>query len=201
MHGRDCIIKIRPYVDSYAMQAIFVTTNEHKRREVQEILGVALDRADLDLPEIQSIDPAEVATEKVRAARKALGDPDHPVLVEDSGIMVDAWDGFPGALTKWLMQSVGSEGLLRMLGSDEDRSARAVCVVALAEADGTVHTFRGEVLGTVASEPRGTSGFGYDPVFVPEWSSMTYAEMGERKNANSHRALAFRAVREWFGEA
>ncbi len=201
MHGRDCIIKNRSYVDSYAMKAIFVTTNEHKRREVQEILGVALERADLDLPEIQAIDPAEVAAEKVRAAREALGAPDLPVLVEDSGIMVDAWDGFPGALTKWLMKSVGNEGLLRMLAPGEDRSAMAVCVVALAEADGTVRTFRGEVRGALAQKPRGAGGFGYDPVFVPEWSSMTYAEMGEGKNADSHRARAFRAVREWFGEA
>ena len=183
------------------MKAIFVTTNEHKRREVQEILGVELERADLDLPEIQAIDPAEVASEKARAAREALGTPKAPVLVEDSGLMVDAWDGFPGALTKWLMQSVGNDGLLRMLGPNDDRSARAVCVVALAEADGTVRTFRGEVPGTLASEPRGEGGFGYDPVFVPEGSSLTYAEMGEGKNADSHRARAFRAVREWLEEA
>src|SRR5215211_9509372 len=183
------------------MKAIFVTTNEHKRREVQEILGFDLEWVDLDLPEIQAIEPAEVAAEKVRAACQALGAPGLPVLVEDSGLLVDAWDGFPGALTKWLMQSVGNEGLLRMLGSGEDRSARAVCVVALAEADGTVRTFRGEVPGTVAQRPRGTGGFGYDPVFVPEWSSMTYAEMGEGKNADSHRARAFRAVREWLKEA
>jgi XTP/dITP diphosphohydrolase len=183
------------------MKAIFVTTNEHKRREVQEILGVELERADLDLPEIQAIDPAEVASEKASAAREALGRPALPVLVEDSGLMVDAWDGFPGALTKWLMRSVGNEGLIRMLGPDDERSARAVCVVALAEADGTVRTFRGEVQGTLAPEPRGEGGFGYDPVFVPEWSSLTYAEMGKGKNADSHRARAFRAVREWLGEA
>jgi XTP/dITP diphosphohydrolase len=183
------------------MEAIFVTTNEHKRREVQEILGVALERADLDLPEIQAIDPAEVATEKVRAARVALRDPDLPVLVEDSGLMVDAWGGFPGALTKWLMSSVGNEGLLRMLGQDEDRSAKAVCVVALAEADGNVRTFRGEVPGSVAQSPRGSGGFGYDPIFVPEWSSLTYSEMGEAKNADSHRARAFKSLREWLEEA
>jgi XTP/dITP diphosphohydrolase len=201
MHGRDCIIKNRPYVDSYAVKAIFVTTNEHKRREVQEILGFELERADLDLPEIQAIEPAEVAADKARAAREALGRPGLPVLVEDSGLMVDAWDGFPGALTKWLMQSIGNEGLLRMLPPGEDRSARAVCVVALAQADGNVLTFRGEVPGTLAQRPRGSGGFGYDPVFIPEWSSMTYAEMGEGKNEDSHRARAFRAVREWLGEA
>ena len=184
-----------------AVQAIFVTTNEHKRREVQQILGVALGRADLDLPEIQAIDPAEVAMEKARAAREALGDTDLPVLVEDSGLMVDAWGGFPGALTKWIMHSVGNEGLLRMLAPGEDRSARAVCVVALAEADGNVRTFRGEVPGTVAESPRGEGGFGYDPVFVPGWSSLTYAEMGEDKNTDSHRARAFRAAREWLERA
>jgi XTP/dITP diphosphohydrolase len=179
------------------IKAIFVTTNEHKRREVQDILGFALGRADLDLPEIQAIDPADVATEKARAAREALGDTDLPVLVEDSGLMVDAWGGFPGALTKWLMQSVGNEGLLRMFAPGDDRSARAVCVVALAEAGGRVLTFRGEVRGTVAESPRGEGGFGYDPVFVPGWSSMTYAQMGEGKNTDSHRARAFRAVKEW----
>src|SRR5918995_4381340 len=189
------------HLQENAMRAIFVTTNEHKRREVQEILGFALERADLDLPEIQAIDPAEVAAEKARAAREALGAPVLPVLVEDSGLMVDAWDGFPGALTKWLMRSVGNEGLLRMLPEGADRSARAVCVVALAEADGTVRTFRGEVPGTLAAEPRGAGGFGYDPVFVPGWSALTYAEMGKSKNADSHRARAFRAVQEWFGEA
>ena len=183
-----------------AMKAIFVTTNEHKRREVQEILGFELEWVALDLPEIQAIEPAEVAAEKVRAARQALGAPDLPVLVEDSGLMVDAWDGFPGALTKWLMRSVGNDGLLRILPPGEDRSARAVCVVALAEPDGTVRTFRGEVPGTLAPEPRGAGGFGYDPVFVPGWSSMTYAEMGEGKNADSHRARAFRAVREWLAD-
>ncbi len=111
--------------------------------------------------------------------------------------MVDAWGGFPGALTKWLIQSVGNDGLLRMLGPDEDRSARAVCVVALAGAGGEVRTFRGEVPGTLAPEPRGGGGFGYDPVFVPEWSSLTYAQMGGGKNADSHRARAFRAAARW----
>jgi XTP/dITP diphosphohydrolase len=180
-----------------AIRAIFVTTNEHKRREVQQILGVALEGADLNLPEIQAIDPAEVVLEKARVAREALGDTGLPVLVEDSGLLVNAWGGFPGALTKWVMQSVGNEGLLRMLAPEEDRSATAVCVVALAGTEGEVRTFRGEVRGTVAESPRGEGGFGYDPVFVPGWSEETYAEMGEAKNTDSHRARAFRALKEW----
>jgi XTP/dITP diphosphohydrolase len=180
---------------------VFVTGNEHKRREVREILGVELEAADLDVPEIQGIDPADVAAAKALAAREALGCPTAYVLAEDSGIMVEAWNGFPGALTKWLMGSVGNEGLLGMLSGFEDRAARSVCVAAVATPDGSVYTFRGEVRGKIAPEARGEGGFGYDPVFVPGWSELTYAELGEEKNRDSHRARAFRAVRGWLEEA
>jgi non-canonical purine NTP pyrophosphatase (RdgB/HAM1 family) len=183
------------------VRVVFVTGNEHKRREVREILGVELEAADLDVPEIQGIDPAEVAAAKALAARDALGSPEAYVLAEDSGIMVEAWNDFPGALTKWLMGSVGVEGLLGMLSGFEDRFARAVCVAAVAAPDGRVETFRGEVRGEISPEARGDGGFGYDPVFVPEWSSSTYAELGEEKNRDSHRARAFRAMRGWLEEA
>lgn len=185
------------------MKAIFVTTNEHKRREAQNILGVELEGAALgagDAPEIQSVDFEEVVAAKALAAREALGRPDRPVLVEDSGLELGAWNGLPGPLTKLFLSAVGNEGLLRMLAAEEDRSARAVCAVAVAEAGGGVCVFRGEVAGTVAPEPRGTGGFGYDAVFVPEGGVLTYAQMGEAKNADSHRARAFRAVGEWLGE-
>ncbi len=180
---------------------VFVTGNEHKRREVREILGVELEAADLDVPEIQGVDPAEVAAAKALAAREALGSPEAYVLAEDSGVMIGAWNGFPGALTKWLMGTVGIEGLLGMLSGFEDRSARSVCVAAVAKPDGGVEIFRGEVLGEISPEARGEGGFGYDPVFVPGWSELTYAELGEEKNRDSHRARAFRAVRGWLEEA
>lgn len=179
---------------------IFVTGNEHKRREVREILGVDLEAADLDVPEVQAVDPAEVAASKVLAARGALDSPEALLVAEDSGISVDAWNGFPGALTKWLLESVGNEGFLKMLAGFGDRSARAVCVAAVAGPDGGVLTFRGEVEGRIVPEARGAGGFGYDPIFVPEWSGLTYAELGEEKNRDSHRARAFRAVRAWLEE-
>ena len=111
------------------MGPIFVTSNEHKRREVQEILGVELERADLDLPEIQSLDFGEVAIAKAMRRLRGSGiAPSRPVIVEDSGLVIDAWNGLPGALTKWFLAGVGAGGLLRMLSSGESRSARAVCV-------------------------------------------------------------------------
>ena len=184
------------------MRALFVTTSEDKRREAQEILGVELEGAALgsrELPEIQALDFAEVAAHKLRAAREALGFPPQPVIVEDSGLVIGAWNGLPGALTKWFLASVGNEGISRML-CGEDRSASAVCAVAVADAGGETRVFRGEVDGEISPEPRGEGGFGWDPIFVPRGSHLTYAEMGARKHEDSHRARAFRQVRAWLEE-
>ncbi len=188
---------------SSMVRAVFVTTNEHKRREVEGILGLELGRAALgpqDVPEVQALDFAEVAASKARSAYEALGEPSYPVLVEDSGLVIGAWNGLPGALTKWFISSVGNEGLLRMLCGG-DRRARAVCAVAVADRGGEVRVFRGEVEGALAPEPRGEGGFGWDPIFVPEGRGLTYAQMGEAKNEESHRARAFRQVRGWLEEA
>ncbi len=177
------------------MKAIFVTSNESKLREAREILGVDLESVALDLPEPQELDVAEVAAKKALAARDALRNPPRPILVEDSGVVFGAWNGLPGALTKWFLAAVGNEGLLRMLAAEEDRSARAVCAVAVSGPGGAVEVFLGEVEGQVADAPRGAGGFGWDPIFVPGWSSETYAELGPRKHEDSHRARAFRAAR------
>ena len=182
------------------MKPIFVTSNENKAREAARILGVELDRAAPDVPEIQSLDIAEVAAFKALSAREALGEPRRLVVVEDSGLVIEAWGGLPGAFTKWFLTGVGVEGLLRMLHEWEDRSARAVCVVAIAEEDGSVRTFPGEVRGSVADEARGSNGFGWDPIFIPEGRNLTYAEMGDAKHEDSHRARAFRAAGKWMEE-
>ena len=185
------------------MEALFVTSNPNKAREAAEILGVEVRSIALDLPELQDLDVAQVAAVKAAAAREALGAPDSPILVEDSGLVVEAWNGLPGALTKWFLASVGNEGLLRMLSGEEDRSARAVCAVAIAFTDAGVlasrqgvRVFLGEVGGMIAPEPRGSGGFGWDPIFIPEGYSETYAELGPRKHEDSHRARALKAARE-----
>ncbi len=182
------------------MEALFVTSNPNKAREAAEILGVELRSIDLDLPELQALDVAEVAAAKAATAREALGAPDSLILVEDSGLVAEAWNGLPGALTKWFLQSVGNEGLLRMISAESNRSARAVCAIAVATADGSVRAFVGEVEGSIAPEPRGFGGFGWDPIFIPAGHSETYAELGaRRKNEDSHRARALKAARAGLG--
>ncbi len=181
------------------MRAIFVTSNENKRREAEGLLRVKLDAASPDLPEIQSLDFTEVARAKALAAYEALALdlPPTPIIVEDSGIVFEAWNGMPGALTKWFLESAGNEGILRMLASFDDRSARAVSCVAVVDGAGEVEVFTGEVEGTVSEEARGEDGFGWDAIFIPEGGSRTYAEMGEAKNADSHRTRAFRSAGTW----
>ncbi len=166
---------------------VFVTGRPEKAQEAER-MGFALERIDLDLPEPQSLDPSEVVEIKVRAAFDRLR---RPVLVEDSGLEVLAWGGFPGALVKWLEKSAGLEAITRMLDPFPDRRARAVCAIACFDG-ATVAAARGVTDGSIARAPRGSLGFGWDPIFVPQGSPLTYAEMPpDAKDRVSHRGRAW----------
>ncbi|HEX5855690.1 MAG TPA: non-canonical purine NTP pyrophosphatase, partial [Thermoanaerobaculia bacterium] len=123
-----------------------------------------------------------------------------PVLVEDSGLAVAVWGGFPGPLTKWITRGeAGQDRLAKMLDGFSDRSAEAVSVLAVARpgqgVDGVV-VAEGRVRGSIALHPRGTNGFGWDVLFIPEGATRTWAEMSEEeKNRGSHRARAFSSLR------
>jgi non-canonical purine NTP pyrophosphatase (RdgB/HAM1 family) len=170
----------------------FVTQSLDKLNEAERILGMKLDRYDLELPEIQSIDVEEVITYKAKYAYNALGR--KPVMVEDTGLYIEAWNGLPGALIKWFIKSVGTTGICSMLHEFHDRRARAKTVVATY--DGQLQIFPGEIHGRVASAPTGEGGFGWDKIFVPEGASRTFAEMSpSEKDSYSMRRLALEAMR------
>lgn len=174
---------------------IFVSSNEEKYREIRGAVaasGVALERAAVDVPEIQSIDPAEVAGYKARKAYEILGA--GPVLVEDTGLALCAWNGYPGALIKWVLKAVGEEGLCRQIDAWDDRSA--VATVALCLYDGlTLRCFTGAAEGHITPAPRGTHGFGWDSIFQPAGSNFTYGEIPrEAKMKISMRAQAATAL-------
>lgn len=166
---------------------VFVTSRAEKAREAER-LGFAIERLDLDLPEPQGLDPSDIVEAKARAAYAALG---RPVFVEDSGLAVRAWGGFPGALVKWLEKSAGVAGLARMLDPFPDRGATAVCVIGFCDGAAVV-TARGETRGAIAAAPRGEGGFGWDAIFVPEGDARTFAEMPPaEKDRISHRRRAW----------
>ena len=166
---------------------VFVTGRAEKALEAER-LGFRFERVNLELAEIQALDPSEIVDSKARDAWAKLK---RPVLVEDSGLAIRAWGGCPGALVKWLEKSAGLEAIARMLDAFPDRTATATC--AAAYYDGVqVVAGRGEVSGAIAVSPRGEGGFGWDSLFVPLGEERTFAEMsGAEKDRVSHRRRAW----------
>jgi len=175
-----------------------ITGNAGKAAEYAAMLGIPVTPAKAELTEVQSLDVAYVAARKAADAYAQLRE---PVLVDDTGLAIHAWNGLPGALVAWFLDTVGPQGILDMAAGLADR--RASVATALGYADGTgVQVFTGTVNGSLATEPRGTSGFGYDPIFIPDTDSghRTYAQMtSEEKNKISHRRLAVEEMRDSLG--
>jgi len=168
-----------------------VTGNENKWREAARILGRPLERVALDLPELQAATSREVALEKARAAFETLT---RPLVVEDAGLELAALGGFPGPFIKYWEKLGGLESICRALDGHHDRSATAVCVLAVATVDG-VDVVEGRVSGTIAGAPRGERGFGWDAIFIPDGETRTFAEMSPaEKDARSHRRRAWEAL-------
>ena len=170
----------------------FITSSANKLTEVERLLGRPLKQATLPLEEIQAIELEPVVVHKARQAYAQLGS---PVLVEDTGLTFAAWNGLPGALIKWFLSALGTEGICRLLQNETNRAATATTVFGYC--DGAVlRTFFGVVCGLVPVAPRGANGFGWDPIFQPNGSGQTFAEMTpEEKDRFSMRRLALEQLR------
>ena len=175
-----------------------ITGNAGKAAEYAAMLGIEVTPAKAELTEIQSLDVAEVAARKAADAYAQLGE---PVIVDDTGLIIHAWNGLPGALVAWFLDTVGAQGILAMAAGLTDRHAAVSTALGYATADG-VRVFQGTVNGTLATEPRGEAGFGYDSIFTPDSdaSQRTYAQMtSEEKNKISHRRRAVEEMRNALG--
>lgn len=197
---------------------VLATRNEHKVHELRQILAGLVDELGLevvgadDVPGAPDVPETEVtflgnARLKAVALAEATG---LPAVADDSGLAVEVLGGSPGVFSARWSGSTAGEGaaraekdranlslLLEQVGDvpDEHRAAAFVCAAVVAMPDGRVEGVEGRVEGTLAREPRGTNGFGYDPVFVPTGDTRTLAEYtDEEKNAISHRGNAFRAL-------
>ena len=170
----------------------FVTGNPGKFQEAAALMPW-LEQATLEVPEIQSNSLEEVARFSVEYAHKELGE---PCFVEDAGIFVDALNGFPGVYSRYAYDTIGPAGILRLMDGVEHRSAHFGACIAYH--DGTqVHVFKGRCGGTIAQSLRGTSGFGFDPIFVPAGREKTFAEDLGGKQELSHRIKALEAFLEF----
>jgi len=196
---------------------LVATRSRHKLREIEELLADLpirfLGPAELGLPERPEEDELEPfdtfgrnALSKARYFHARTG---LPVMADDSGLCVDALGGAPGVRTKrfapddwaarWGRDEANNRWLLEQLREvpAEERGARYRCAVALAD-DLEHEVVEGTVEGRIAEAPRGTGGFGYDPLFLLGEGDRTYAELPERvKRETSHRSQALRAARAW----
>lgn len=170
------------------MEITLITGNAGKLEEFRAMLpGFQLVAAKSDLTEIQALDISIVAGHKAKEAFENL---QRPVLVDDSCIIIDEWNGLPGALTSWFMKAVGNQGILAMAKCLTSRAARIQTALAFSDGSQTL-VFVGEVKGELSTEERGTNGFGFDPIFIPSNHSETLAEMSaEQKNEISMRRRA-----------
>ena len=186
---------------------VVASHNEGKVREIRDLLvplGIeTLSAAECGLPEPEETG-ATFAANAALKARAAAATTGLPALSDDSGLCVEALDGAPGIHSaRWAetpagrdfaaaMRRVETELVAANGGPEGNRRAGFVCVLALAWPDGHVESFEGRIAGTVVWPPRGTRGFGYDPIFLPDGHRITFGEMDPAaKHAISHRADAF----------
>lgn len=181
---------------------LLATRNQNKKKEIQAILQqldinvITLD----ELPELAEVEEdGETFTQNAvkKAVNTALAS-GLSCLADDSGLVVDALNGLPGIYSARFAgeeadDQQNKQKLLKMMQDIEGkkRTARFVCVIALSDAHGNVETFEGSCPGKIAFEPCGEGGFGYDPLFIPDGFSFTFAELpAEHKNQISHRGIA-----------
>jgi XTP/dITP diphosphohydrolase len=183
--------------------AYFVTSNIHKFQEARQVLSeykLATAKLKVEAVEIQDDSLENIAKFSALDAVKNCG---LPVFVEDAGLFVDSLKGFPGPYSKYVYNTIGPNGILKLMKNTEKRSAHFKSVVAFATPEEQPICFVGKVEGRISLQERGNSGFGYDPIFEPkEGDSRTFAEMTtEEKNVLSHRGKALRKFAEWYSGA
>lgn len=182
----------------------FATGNINKFNEARSILGqygVAVGMLKLKGDEIQSENLKEIAAKSVINAYKAC----HlPIFVEDAGLFIDALSGFPGPYAAYVYRTIHNDGILKLVANEKNRKAVFQSVIAFCGEDTPDEPlcFYGESRGEITLTERrekGKSGFGFDPIFQPNGSTKTFAEMTiAEKNGFSHRAIAIRRFAEWY---
>jgi len=178
----------------------FVTRNKGKFKEVETLAkqyGIIMEQLEVDKLEIQADDIRDVALYAARYVFEKIGG-SRNIVVEDAGLFINALRGFPGPYSSYVYKTIGIHGILKLMDNVKDRSAFFKAVVVFESPWLGEKVFEGIVHGEIALEARGSMGFGFDPIFIPEGSTKTFAEMSiEEKNKFSHRAIAFKKFFKW----
>ena len=181
---------------------IFASSNTHKYEEAEKILaefGMKLGFFQTDLTEIQDNFLSKIAMEKcLDAWRKCNKEKSFrttkPIIVEDDGLFIDSLSGFPGPYSSYVFDTIGNNGILKLVGNKRD--AQFVSIIAFCESPAQQMIFESNVVGTISKNVQG-EGWGYDPIFIPEKQNKTYAELAD-KNKLSHRYESLKKFAIWF---
>ena len=157
------------------MELYFITSNVGKAKYLSDYFDFPVEHKKLDLPEIQSLDLAEIVSDKAKRAYEIIK---KPVLVEDVSLVFNALDKLPGPLIKWFYETLGNDGLCDLLDRYGDK--------------------RGLCEGRISDKPRGEAGFGWDPIFIPDGFVKTWAEMSaDEKHQTSMRRIALEKLKDF----
>jgi XTP/dITP diphosphohydrolase len=176
-----------------------VTSNEGKAREFSAALsGIPwrVERVASPYEEVQADTLDEVAEASARHLL-AEGAVQPPFLLEDAGLFIKGLNGFPGVYSAYVFNTIGCQGILRLMEGNRARDASFESRIALCLPGGSIELLSGTCSGTIVQGERGSGGFGFDPVFIPQGEYRTFAEMSiEEKEGHSHRGQALAALRE-----
>ncbi len=171
----------------------FITGNKNKFEEVKTVIP-DLEQLDIDLVEIQDLDPHSIINAKLHEAFKHHSG---EFIVEDTSLYFEKLNGMPGPMIKWFLKSLGNDGLSDLAQRLENQKATAKVMIGYAKNTDDIHYFEGSIDGTIVL-PRGETTFGWDPIFQPEGFDKTFAEMtSEEKNAISMRKIATEKLKEF----
>lgn len=174
----------------------FTSTNQNKFLEVQSILAmhnIPVDFMQISLVEIQSDSLDEIAKEKTKSAFTQVG---KPVIVEDDGLFIDSLKGFPGQYSSFVFKTIGNEGILKLLAESTNRTASFRSLIAFYDGN-RLSISEGRIDGRI-SEKITEGGWGYDPIFIPAGTDLTFAQLKENKNKYSHRKKALDNFARWY---
>lgn len=174
------------------MTLYFITGNENKFKEAAMIIP-RIRKLDIDLPEIQELYSKRIIEEKLNAIKKEyIGE----FFCEDTSIYINCLNGFPGPLIKWLVKAIKQEGIAELVSKYPDKSAIARTIIGYSNGK-EIKFFEGSLEGKIVS-PRGTGGFGWDPIFLPKGFTKTLGEMNlEEKNRISMRKQALEKLKDY----
>jgi XTP/dITP diphosphohydrolase len=169
---------------------ILVTHNQHKFLEYEEIFlrsKIELEWYNYEYPELQSDNLKEIVEFSLKHVSRILN---RPFFLEDTGLFIDSLGGFPGPYSSYVQEKIGNMGILRLLEGISNRNARFISLIGYFDGK-NFYYFDGTLEGSISYSIRGKSGFGYDPIFIPEKYDKTLAEMSiQEKNSISHRRRA-----------